>query len=460
MSRTSILLLCWAVCSGRRVKQLGPYGEKSLAENHDHRGFEPTHGIHQSSSAAAGLLQAAQGAAAWQAACIGRAQRPTGCGRSLNCRTFAPVLGFGERGLKPGQSGKARDQQLSYKVGKGKYRKGGPLNRKLVRVKEPWEKPDQYPDSEELDEQHAGERGARKGDSRPYATRKKHPALQRMEKKHGREPEPEWRPRSWALDNAEEIEKAYLPGGRYQDSHEDEFHVSLIEQETGRIMLCSFLEELDHTDGNSYASLSPVDSPVAILQRVGEEDVEIDDENLLDEIFPSAEYCLKALDLTLKRTPVELTVEGLDEVDGTDKDGYDAEYEDDEAALEMDELYTFHHRGKKYVVSRLLEPVFLMGRRVGNGQYVIPTDEEMEAVGPKVMDIMLDAAQDPEWEPGWIQDQQRKERQTKRKLKIKLTEEERLKDSFDDHQKFFGLFDDEDDEFDDDIYEDVPDKRA
>mmetsp|Transcript_36917 Transcript_36917/g.68994 ORF Transcript_36917/g.68994 Transcript_36917/m.68994 type:complete len:449 (-) Transcript_36917:95-1441(-) len=441
----SLLLACWvSASSGRRIR------------------VEP--GTQQLSPVAQ-LLRAARGSTAWQAAHAGHAQRHTGCAQCAKSRTSAPVLGFGERGLRPGHggspTGNAPDKKLKYKVGQG-YRKGGPLERNLVRVKDATELPSKsrnahshYPRPGEVDwvvdPSEPGDEGMGKGKGSGYVDWRKYqgmksselnPAERRM-KNRGKSRGDEWEPERWEIDNVEDVEASYLPGGSFTDGSQSEFQMTLYDEATGRSMLVVMLEQLE-LDGKMYASFMPADAPVAIL----DEDLkEVDDEKVLDDIFPTAAYYCKDFDLILKRTPVELTVEGLDEREGTDADGFDAPYANDDEGIEMEELLDFRHRGKQYNLYRLLEPVFLIGRHMSGERFVIPDDEEMEEVSPRLLEHMYYNSNDEGWEPGW------KKAQTEKETWRQGRQDDPDYDANEEHYKYF--FGDEYGDYEDD--EDIPD---
>ena len=96
----------------------------------------------------------------------------------------------------------------------------------------------------------------------------------------------------------------------------------LADPETAREMQCHMLETVD--DGAQlYASMTPVDTPVAITALRENMMVEVDDPALLEALLPSAAAVCAEMGLTLMDTPVTLTVAGElpDPDDGDGGDG-------------------------------------------------------------------------------------------------------------------------------------------
>jgi hypothetical protein len=97
----------------------------------------------------------------------------------------------------------------------------------------------------------------------------------------------------------------------------------LVRDSEGRQLLC-FLEQLIPLDGNDYALLTPVDTPVCLVKIADDDD---SDDEVIDElsgaepILSVADVVLQEHDLTLVRSAVTLTVSGeLEEPDPEDVD--------------------------------------------------------------------------------------------------------------------------------------------
>ena len=204
------------------------------------------------------------------------------------------------------------------------------------------------------------------------------------------------------------------PRAAILDSPEDlatpEFEVVLADPETAREMQCHMLETVD--DGAQlYASMTPVDTPVAITALRENMMVEVDDPALLEALLPSAAAVCAEMGLTLMDTPVTLTVAGElpDPDDGDGGDGAAADgsggdggayaaldlpeaddAEDDEDGAEV--LLGFRHDDAQYYVVRLLDPVFVVGKQVATSRFEIPSEREVERVAPALEEVMAQAA--------------------------------------------------------------------
>jgi len=190
-----------------------------------------------------------------------------------------------------------------------------------------------------------------------------------------------------------------------------DFQVVLRDPETDLSMECYLLETTDAL-GSLYASMTPVDTPVAMTLLQDGIMIEIDDEELVETLFPTASAVCSEMGLALLRTPVTLTVSGelsdddsdsegsaresllnsMEELDEVDEVGED---EEDEGA---EVLLSFFHDSRKYYLVRLLEPIFVVGKQVQITDFVIPSDDEMDAVGPVLEELMQQNAEQLETE--------------------------------------------------------------
>ena len=166
-----------------------------------------------------------------------------------------------------------------------------------------------------------------------------------------------------------------------------------------------------------YASMTPVDTPVAIAALVDGTMVEVDNPLRIDALYPTAQAICAELDLALLQTPVTLTVAGeVDGVEEGDEDDDDAELvgaemselddaeeaEEDEDGVEV--ISSFLYQDQKYYLVLPLEPFVLVGRQVGGAKFDIPSPSEMDSskVGPELEMLMqqsmaeIDAMEDEE----------------------------------------------------------------
>ncbi|KAL3925007.1 MAG: hypothetical protein SGPRY_003756 [Prymnesium sp.] len=165
----------------------------------------------------------------------------------------------------------------------------------------------------------------------------------------------------------------------YAETEEDfseNFEVVLRDTETNRTLECRVLETTEVL-GRMYASMTPIDEPAAITTIEDNVMVELDDDELLEELWQTAAAATSEMGLTLMNTPVTLTIAGdfaslppfdestlglsespedmetsFDNVDGME------ESESDDGA---EVLLSFCHERTTYYVVRLLEPTFIVG---------------------------------------------------------------------------------------------------
>ncbi len=164
----------------------------------------------------------------------------------------------------------------------------------------------------------------------------------------------------------------------------------LVRDVEGRQLLC-FLEQLIPLDGNDYALLTPVDTPVCLVKIAADDD---SDDEVIDEldgaepILSVAEVVLQEHDLTLVRSAVTLTVSGeLEEPDPEELEEEIAEEiaeeaEDDESDL-YEMLIQFRAEGQEYGLFIPLDPFFVVAR-MQNGEGILVEGEEFERVQPRI----------------------------------------------------------------------------
>jgi len=150
----------------------------------------------------------------------------------------------------------------------------------------------------------------------------------------------------------------------------------------GRQLLC-FLEQLIPLDGNDYALLTPVDTPVCLfrLSDDGEDPELIETVDASEPILSVADVVLQEHDLTLIRSAVTLTVSGdLDEPEPEDLD------EDDEADADSETyelLVSFLVDSVEYGIYIPLDPFFVVAR-LDNGHARLVEGEEFERIQPRI----------------------------------------------------------------------------
>ena len=162
----------------------------------------------------------------------------------------------------------------------------------------------------------------------------------------------------------------------------------ILKDETGRELACYVEQSLD-VEGQDYVLLRPVDDTVEIFSWQADKEEEaflVEEEEVLDTIFPVAQAVLAEQDLTLKRTAYALTVAG-EVPPPTEEDILTLEI-DDEAApspLEPEQLQflaNFFHEDHEYEVFKRLDPLLLFARRKQAGQLELLSPEEFQRVQP------------------------------------------------------------------------------
>jgi hypothetical protein len=169
--------------------------------------------------------------------------------------------------------------------------------------------------------------------------------------------------------------------------HEEEpnmdAEIVTITDETGRSLVCTIEHSLD-LEGEAYALLLPVDTPVEIIawQENGEEEeaVPIEDDGQIDLLFPLAKVVLEEQNLILKRTAVTLTVEGdLPDFDEEENDVNENGFEPDEEELQF--LASFYYEEQEFGIYAPLDPFFVLAR-MDNDQPKLLSKEELEKIEP------------------------------------------------------------------------------
>ena len=178
------------------------------------------------------------------------------------------------------------------------------------------------------------------------------------------------------------------------------FEAVLRDPDTDLTIECTILETT--TVGPSlYASMVPRDVPAVIACFREGEMVEIDDDETLALIFPTAEAVCQENGVEILNTAVSFTLVGeLETIDELVNENGDSQEvmqledtsEDDEDGAEV--VVTFFHEGEKYYVMRLVAPVVLVGRQLGAASFEVPSEAEMGQVGPLLERIMEQSMDD------------------------------------------------------------------
>ena len=157
----------------------------------------------------------------------------------------------------------------------------------------------------------------------------------------------------------------------------------VVKDDQGRELLC-FLEQLIPLDGQDYALLTPVDTPVCLFRLSNDEEPELmDPTNASEPVLSTAEVVLQEHELNLVRSAVTLTVAGeLDEPDPEDLD-LEGEEDDEEEAETYELLVSFLVAEQEYGLYIPLDPFFVVAR-LENGNAHLVEGDEFERVQPRI----------------------------------------------------------------------------
>lgn len=171
---------------------------------------------------------------------------------------------------------------------------------------------------------------------------------------------------------------------RKENGNSDEVSVTLTD-EFGRSLTCNIEHSMD-VEGQEYALLLPIDSPVEIFTWHGDDADEaaipVEDEAEIDKIFDTARVVLQEQNLTLRRTAVTLTVIGeLPEFPEEDLVP-DADSDEDSEFEELMWLTSFYHEEQEYAIYTPLDPFFILARINDDGKPELLSEEEFQKLEP------------------------------------------------------------------------------
>ena len=156
----------------------------------------------------------------------------------------------------------------------------------------------------------------------------------------------------------------------------DEVPTLLVKDSQGSDLLC-FLEQVVPLDGNEYALLTPVDTPVSLFQLIDDQDpklIETIEKN--EPILEVADVVLQEHDLRLVRSAITLTVSG--ELDEPEPEEIEEEDIDDESET-YELLVNFRVDDNEYGLYIPLDPFFIVGK-LDNGEVKLVEGEEFDKI--------------------------------------------------------------------------------
>ena len=156
----------------------------------------------------------------------------------------------------------------------------------------------------------------------------------------------------------------------------DEVPTLLVKDSQGSDLLC-FLEQVVPLEGNEYALLTPVDTPVSLFQLIDDQDpklIETIEKN--EPILEVADVVLQEHDLRLVRSAITLTVSG--ELDEPEPEEIEEEEIDDESET-YELLVNFRVDDNEYGLYIPLDPFFIVGK-LENGEVKLVEGEEFDRI--------------------------------------------------------------------------------
>ena len=156
----------------------------------------------------------------------------------------------------------------------------------------------------------------------------------------------------------------------------DEVPTLLVKDSQGSDLLC-FLEQVVPLEGNEYALLTPVDTPVSLFQLIDDQDpklIETIEKN--EPILEVADVVLQEHDLRLVRSAITLTVSGeLDEPEPEEIEEEDIDEESETYEL----LVNFRVDSNEYGLYIPLDPFFIVGK-LEDGEVKLVEGEEFDKI--------------------------------------------------------------------------------
>ena len=156
----------------------------------------------------------------------------------------------------------------------------------------------------------------------------------------------------------------------------DEVPTLLVKDSQGSDLLC-FLEQVVPLEGNEYALLTPVDTPVSLFQLIDDQDpklIETIEKN--EPILEVADVVLQEHDLRLVRSAITLTVSG--ELDEPEPEEIEEEDIDDESET-YELLVNFRVESNEYGLYIPLDPFFIVGK-LEDGEIKLVEGEEFDKI--------------------------------------------------------------------------------
>lgn len=173
-----------------------------------------------------------------------------------------------------------------------------------------------------------------------------------------------------------------------EDNDHDSESSLILTDELKRTLEC-YIEHTLSVEGEKYVLLLPVDAPIEIFawQVDGDEEeaVLVEDDDMIEAIFGTAQAVLSEQNLILKNTAYALTVAGELPVEDDESKLFTLEIEDEENGLEPEQLMeiaTFYHDDQEYAIYTPLDPLLFFARITKTGEPELLSPEEFRKFQP------------------------------------------------------------------------------
>jgi len=154
----------------------------------------------------------------------------------------------------------------------------------------------------------------------------------------------------------------------------------ILHDSNGNELFC-YLEQLVNVDGEEYALLTPVDTPVSLFKINEKDDPELIEKiEKNEQILKNADAVLQEHDLRLIRSAVTLTVSG--ELEEPIYDELEEDQLDDESET-YELLVNFNLLEQEYGLYIPLDPFFIVGKLNDKGAILIE-DNEFDKIQPLI----------------------------------------------------------------------------
>ena len=159
-----------------------------------------------------------------------------------------------------------------------------------------------------------------------------------------------------------------------------EVQTLILNDSSGNEIFC-YLEQLVNINGEEFALLTPVDTPVSLIKiNKNDEHELIDKLDKNEQILKNADAVLQEHDLKLVRSAVTLTVSG--ELEEPIYDELEEEHLDDDSET-YELLVNFNVLDEEYVLYIPLDPFFIVGKLNDKGALLIE-DDEFDKIQPLI----------------------------------------------------------------------------